>query len=180
MKIAFGYKMGSGKDTAVEYCVKKYTGIHISFAKPIYDILHYAQEICGFEQKKDRQFLQYIGTEWARKKDNNVWVNLAINKTKNKSGNFYISDLRFMNEFEALKKENWVLVKLVREINKEKKEERKGTGSVSHSSETSLDSVPNENWDYIINNNSNCLEDFYLELDNLVKKINGETLQSNE
>ena len=63
MKIAFGYKMGAGKDTAVDYLKQKYGGTHLSFAGPIYTILENAQHICGFPVEKDRQFLQFIGTE---------------------------------------------------------------------------------------------------------------------
>ena len=33
MKIAFGYKMRSGKDTAVDYLITKYGGKKITFAK---------------------------------------------------------------------------------------------------------------------------------------------------
>lgn len=37
MKIAFGYKMRSGKDTSVEYLIKKYGGEKISFSQPLYE-----------------------------------------------------------------------------------------------------------------------------------------------
>ena len=41
IKIAFGGKMGTGKDCAVKYMINKHTGVKLSFADPIYDILHY-------------------------------------------------------------------------------------------------------------------------------------------
>ena len=63
IKIAFGYKMGVGKDEACSYLIKKYGGEKISFASPLYDIQHHAQRVCGFEEEKDRQFLQFIGTQ---------------------------------------------------------------------------------------------------------------------
>lgn len=162
MKIAFGYKMGAGKDTAVDYLITKYGGKRISFATPIYDIQHYAQQRCGFKLEKDRQFLQYVGTDWARNKELNVWVRLAIEATP-KEGNVFLSDLRFPNEFEALKKEGWKCVKIVRKH----QEKRKGSGSHSHSSEIALDSVPDDEWDVVLHNNG-TIEDLYAKLDNMV------------
>ena len=166
MRLAFGYKMGAGKDTAVDYLIQKHGGVQISFAAPIYDIQRYAQERCGFKLEKDRQFLQYIGTDWARKKEPDVWVRLAVEATP-KEGNVFLSDLRFPNEFKALKREGWTCVKLVRPH----QEERKGTGSHSHASETALDVIPDNDWDHILYNDGS-LEDFHAKLDNLVDTIN--------
>lgn len=168
MRIAFGYKMGSGKDEAVSYLIREYGGTRISFAEPIYDIMHYAQKRCGFQQEKDRQFLQYVGTEWARNKEANVWVRLAIEAAQPVDQNAFISDLRFPNEFEALKKNGWTCVKLVRSH----QEDRKGTGSHVHSSEIALDDIRDHEWDHILHNDG-TLEDFYQKLDSLVNTING-------
>ena len=166
MKIAFGYKMGVGKDTAVEYLIKKYGGKQISFASPIYDILNYAQNRCGFKKEKDRQFLQYVGTEWARKKEENIWVRLALESTTDDTNNF-LSDVRFKNELNALKKNNWICVKINRDVIEKNRE---GTGNNKHSSETELDSVSDENWDYVIYNNGS-IKDFYQNIDNIIKSI---------
>lgn len=167
IKIAFGYKMGVGKDEACSYLSNKYDGEKISFASPIYDIQTYAQLRCGFSNEKDRQFLQYVGTEWARKKDPDVWIRLAINDSP-KEGNVFLSDLRFQNEFYALKKEGWHCVKIDRSFSDIEK--RKGTGSVSHESETSLDSLNETEWDYVIKNND-TIENFHNSLDTLYLKI---------
>lgn len=166
MRIAFGYKMGTGKDTAVSYLMSKYGGKQICFASPIYDIMYYAQERCGFPIEKDRQFLQYIGTEWGRSREENVWVRLAIEATPPPSENAFLSDLRFPNEFKALKEKDWVCVKLVRD----QQEDRKGSGSHAHSSENALDSIPDEEWDFVITNNGTIAE-FERNLDRLVRKI---------
>lgn len=167
IKIAFGYKMGVGKDEACSYLCNKYGGEKISFASPIYDIQRYAQLRCGFSNTKDRQFLQYIGTEWGRKKDPNVWIRLAINDSP-KEGNIFLSDLRFQNEFYSLKKEGWICVKIVR--SSVDLEERRGSGCISHESETSLDSIKENEWDYVIKNNE-TIENFYNELDTLYINI---------
>lgn len=167
MKIAFGYKMGVGKDEAVSYIKRKIDGRQISFAGPLYSIMFYAQEVCGFEQQKDREFLQYVGTEWARKNDPNVWVRLAIEKSSMINGNIFLTDLRFPNEFEALKNDGWLCVK----INRSYTEGREGSGNKSHHSEKALDLIHDNRWDYIIDNNGS-LEEFYKKLDILILKIN--------
>lgn len=164
LKIAFGYKCGSGKDTAVDHAIEMYGGTRFSFAKPIYDIQRYAQQICGFKQEKDRQFLQYVGTEWARNIEEDVWVRVCLESVPD-VGNAFISDCRFPNEFEALKKDGWTLIKLVRDI----QEERKGTGSHAHQSEVALDSKGDDDWDYVIMNNGS-LEQFKRHLDLVISR----------
>jgi len=164
MKIAFGGKMGTGKDVATKYLSNKYGGIVISFADPIYDILTYAQTVAGFPIEKDRKFLQFVGTEWGRSIDKNVWIKRVMKKVP-EDENAFISDLRFDNEFQALKDNDWICVKLVRNV---ENEVRKGTGSVSHISENSLDNIQNENWDYIIENNG-TLKEFYEKLEEIVQ-----------
>jgi hypothetical protein len=159
-RIAFGYKMRSGKDTAVEYLMNKYGGVRVSFADPLYDILYYAQNVCGFEKAKDRKFLQFIGTEWAREKDNDVWINMALRKTNESLGNVYVSDVRFRNEFDAMKKNNFVLIKINRDSGQKN----------SHSSETELDLVPDHEWDFIFDNNG-TLEEFYSKIDLCMNNI---------
>jgi hypothetical protein len=165
MKIAFGYKMGTGKDVCVKYLINKYGGMQIRFADAIYDILNYAQKRCGIEQKKDRKFLQLVGTEWGRSIDNDIWIKVAL-KNQQKDCNIYCSDLRFKNEFDALKNDGFIMVKLIRnKIN----QNRKGNGSCNHISENELDEYEDYKWDYVILNNGN-LEELYDKLDIIVNK----------
>lgn len=51
----------------------------------------------------------------------------------------YISDLRFTNEFIALKDENWICIRLIRDKIDINIERIKGTGSETHSSENGID-----------------------------------------
>ena len=171
MKVAFGGKMGVGKDTAVKYLINKLGNdncIHVSFAKPIYDILSYAQKITGLKQTKDRNFLQFVVTEWGRNRDEDIWIKLLLKNLKNnEKDNIFLSDMRYENEFELLKKEGWICVKIIRtNVNKNK---RKNGGNINHTSETSLENIPNTEWDYIITNNGNA-SSFYSKLDNLIEK----------
>lgn len=161
--------MGVGKDEAVSYLLSSHGGTRVAFAMPLYDIQEYAQRVCGFKIEKDRRFLQWVGTEWARCVDPNVWVR-ALLRSVPESGNIFLSDLRFLNEFAALKADGWTCVKLVRTSSTE----RVGTGSNEHQSEHELDSMSDTAWDHVIENNG-TLEEFYDCLDILVSKINNES-----
>lgn len=160
VKIAFHGKMGSGKDTGVDFLIKKHGGTKLTFAKPLYDILYYAQEKCGFKHEKDRKFLQFIGTEWAREIDDNIWVNLALKKLDTLSGNVYNNDCRFINELIALKNKGFICVKIKRtKVNNN----RAGTGDIFHKSEMGLS---DDLFDFVIENN-NSLDDFYTQIENI-------------
>ena len=80
LRLAFGCKAGVGKSTAVDYLMQKHGGVELSFAKPLKNILLYAQQTCGFKENKDRGFLQWVGTDWARSKDENVWIHHVKNE----------------------------------------------------------------------------------------------------
>jgi hypothetical protein len=165
MKIAFGYKQRVGKDTSCDYLIKKYGGVKLSFAQPLYDILHFAQGICNFTQTKDRKFLQFVGTEWARSINSNVWVDLLLEKVKNIECNttepthIFVSDLRFQNELHALKKQDFICVLIKKEVYE---------NLSSHQSDIDLDNY--DDWDYTIENYSS-FEHLYNLLDLLFEQI---------
>lgn len=151
MKIAFGCNARVGKNTAASYLASKHGGTILSFAGAIYDIMHYTQRICNFEETKDREFLRLVGM-WARSKNEDTWVNIVANKIG--EGNYFISDLRFPNEYKKLKELGFLLVKI----------ERDGDAEVrKHESETALIGYE---WDVVIDNNG-TLEEFYKQLDAL-------------
>lgn len=168
MKIAFGYKMGTGKDACVKYLIKNYGGEKIYFAKPIYDILYFAQKLCGLNIEKDRKFLQFIGTNWGREKDPDIWVNLVLKDLPN-SENIYCSDVRFLNEFHNLKNQGWTMVKVTR--NSEMISfNRTGSGNNTHISEYELDSLKEIEWDFVLENNG-TLEKLYDKLEFIIRDI---------
>jgi Deoxynucleotide monophosphate kinase len=155
IRIAFGSQARIGKDTAVEYLLKKHGGVSFSFASTIYDVLYYTQQKCDFKLEKDREFLQMVGT-WARQKNPNVWVNVIIEKIKKIEDSIFISDVRFPNEVEALKKLGFIFVKIERNENEK---------LLKHESETALLNV--KWWDYKIENNAS-LDEFYEKLDEIL------------
>jgi Deoxynucleotide monophosphate kinase len=166
---AFGYRARVGKDTAADYLSTKYGGERFAFSKALYDILHFAQSRCGFPLKKDRQFLQYIGTEWARSQEEDVWVNILVKDVKgyinNSKENIYVTDVRFPNEFNALKELGFTMI----QIKGDPKSEF-GSGSSNHKSEVALSEYEDSMWDHIIINDGS-LVDFHEKLDALLKKV---------
>ena len=165
LKIAFGYKMGVGKDEACAYLLSTYGGKQVSIAKPLYDIQYYAQKRLDLHYEKDRKFLQFIGNDWARKKDANILLRQALKQDDDKS-NIFISDLRYINEFYNLKDNSYHCVKIIRPH----QEERKGSGTHLHQSENELDSLEDDEWDTLIYNTSS-IQYFYKQLNDLVKKL---------
>lgn len=162
IKIAFGYKRQIGKDTSCNYLIQKYGGVKLSFAQPLYDILHFAQDVCNFQQSKDRKFLQFIGTEWARSINENVWIDLLIEQVKMcKHQNIYVSDLRFKNEFKALKDLNFICIKI-------DGLQQQQDGYFNHQSDIDLDNF--NGWDYTIKN-FNSLDNLYSQLDHIIKNF---------
>lgn len=172
LRLAFCFQARVGKDTACDYFVKTAGAVKLSFAQPIYDIMHFAQDTCGFTREKDRPFLQYIGSEWGRAKNENVWVAVMENKIKSLplSTPIVVSDCRFPNEVAALRKLGFKIIKIERPeanalLNKE-------ISIANHASETSL--LDYKDWDCIIDNNS-TLDDFYSKL-HLVYLFNKSTM----
>ena len=142
LKIAIGYKMGAGKGTAANILRNIFGGKIFSFADPIYDIMQYAQNICEFPPEKDRKFLQFVGTEWGRSIDSDVWVDLLLRKARDFDGNCFIDDLRFPNEITALKRDGWKCIQISRD--------QVGNGTTLHASENALNDCE---WDMVISNN---------------------------
>ncbi|AHL67626.1 putative deoxynucleotide monophosphate kinase [Chloriridovirus anopheles1] len=162
VKIAFGYDRRVGKDTSCDYLLSKYGGIKLSFAAPLYDILGYAQKVCGFPRTKDRKFLQFIGTEWARHTNKNVWVDLLKNKVlENAHQNIFVSDLRFQNEFKVLKSLGFVCVRIVGDS------KIASDGYSNHQSDNDLADCTD--WDWVIENKGE-LQELCAKLDQVYKE----------
>ena len=83
----------------------------IKFAQPLYDMQEYIYKRAGIELKnKDRGLLQYLGTQWGRSIDENLWVDLWRQEVRShlfKSANHttqivLCDDLRFDNEAKQI------------------------------------------------------------------------------
>lgn len=92
-----------------------------------------------------RQALIDLGT-MARRYNRNVWVDNFDNRVKrieNEANLIICSDLRFVEEMEYLKKNDYTIIKLLRD-------------SITHSNnptETVQDTIPSDQFDFVIKNN---------------------------
>lgn len=146
----------SGKDTVADHLSEKHGFKKIAFAKllkdavytlnPIvssvphsYDTVIRYQDIVdslGLDKAKDqypevRRLLQVFGTEVGREMlGSNIWVDTAMNSIKDSSYNWVFTDVRFPNEFEAIKSVGGHVWRVERELAKPVN---------LHESETALD-----------------------------------------
>lgn len=158
IKLAIVGGFGSGKSEVVNI-IKNIHGqskvVNIKFAQPLYDLQKIIQEYLDIPRCKDRNLLQLLGTEWGRKKNPDIWVEYLI-RTVEKYKDFYeviiCDDLRYQNEFSALKNKGFIFVKISRPV-KDRLIYLEG-GNENHSSENDLLNITDDNYDYFIENNS--------------------------
>ncbi len=106
-----------------------------------------------------REFLQKLGTEGLRNSlHENVWVN-ALFADYHKQSKWIITDTRFPNELQSIEDQNGITIKLTRNQNVESK----------HSSESALD---NAEFDYVIDNEGQSLEETFDEVVKMVERFN--------
>jgi hypothetical protein len=125
------------------------------------------------KQTTVREILQQVGTELGRSLADNIWVNALMREYKNQviteggeatasDGGYYskpnyksypnwiITDTRFPNELEAIKKRKGICIKITRPTSE--------TPLSEHTSETSLDHIPDSDWNYIIHNDGSITD----------------------
>lgn len=108
MKIAIIGKICSGKTTIADYLVNINSNFKkLSFSTKVKEI---ALELFN-DKNKNRLLLQQIGTKM-REINENVWAEYTINQSK-KYDFIVIDDLRYKNEYDLLKKNNYKIIKLI-------------------------------------------------------------------
>lgn len=113
MKIAITGKICSGKSTLANKLKNILKLEKYSFAD---NVKKYAKEI--FEMKyKDRKLIQDFA-EKMKEIDNNIWIKQLDKEIKDKV-HIVIDDLRFENEYNYLKKNNYYIIKLVIDKNQQ-------------------------------------------------------------
>lgn len=101
-----------------------------------------------------RELLQKIGEGLRKSIDPDIWVKLTLQEYyKNKNKNIIITDVRYKNEADSIKKLNGILIRINR-----------NEGDDNHQSEIDLDNYPD--FDYTINNDSD-IEDLILKISNI-------------
>jgi hypothetical protein len=110
-----------------------------------------------------RQLLIDLGTDVGRKYNKDIWINALIsdlNRNYSNTDCAVISDVRFQNEFFALKKDNFILIKIIRD----------NCSNINHISELEQESIPNNLFDHIIYNNGS-IEELEENVKNILKNI---------
>lgn len=162
IKICLVGKMRSGKSSVVEYLVNEYFKNKkievVDFGDALKEITYilYPQS----KKAKDRNRLQLIG-QHLRKIDEDIWVNVVARKIKKSTAEVIIcASCRQNNEYEYLKKEGFVFIKI--DCSDELRIQRaKSNGdnfdlsNLNHETEVSIDSF---NYDYNIINNKGVNE----------------------
>ena len=165
----------SGKDTAAKHLVNTHNLQAYAFADPLRDGLmnifnlspcdfdgDRKEQSIGWLGKSPRELMQSIGTEWGRNLVHpELWLlvaeqNLAfLAETYDTASGFVISDLRFENEAEFVRKRGGVVIHLIRpdapEVN-------------PHSSELGIGIQDND----LVLHNIGSLEDLYGQIDEFV------------
>lgn len=110
-----------------------------------------------------REMLQLIGTDCMRDRLHaHTWINALFSSYT--TSKWLISDVRFLNEVEAIKERGGIVIRIER--NNETARYLKGERFYGHESETALDSYPN--WDIYIRN-SGSLSELYEQAEIIVE-----------
>jgi chromosomal replication initiation ATPase DnaA len=141
IKIGFSGNQGSGKTylankIKTNYSMQFNTIEIIKLAELVYKISEYIYYILEQPFKKDRKLLQLIGTEIGRDIfDKDIWVKLLSNKIKtyDKTDVIIVDDIRFKNELKLLKKEGFLIYRVV-----PKKQKNIKKSSIFHKSEFNI------------------------------------------
>jgi hypothetical protein len=95
-----------------------------------------------------RDLLIHLGTEVGRAYNPNVWTeafDFRLQKAiKKELGVVIVTDVRFRNEFDHLKELGFYQIRLLRDSHL----------NLNHASETNQDSIKDEEFDYVLHNNS--------------------------
>ena len=108
MKIGICGKICSGKTYISDFLVSNYNFKRYSFGEGVKEV---ARSI--FDMRvKDRKLLQEISGKM-KEINSDIWINYLDRKMKEEENmNIVIDDLRFENEYEYLKKNGFMLIKL--------------------------------------------------------------------
>lgn len=162
IRIAFGCQFRVGKDTAAEYLQGKTGGTLLNFAEPIRKIEAFTQATLGLVGKKDRKFRQTIG-DWGRSEDEDIFVKLLVAELAGlHHETIYVTDVRFPNEFAALKKAGFYMVRLTRRDRPMPDD----PALAEHPSERSLCDA---HWDETISNDG-TLDELHAKLDDFLAR----------
>ena len=130
-----GFKR-SGKDTAAEVIAKMLGYDRIQFAGPLKEMLRTLLRCQGVSEasitacvegdlkeapapvlggKTPRLAMQTLGTEWGRRTlSDTIWVDTTLNRAQTAENGALITDVRFLNEAEAIKAAGGIIIRIER------------------------------------------------------------------
>lgn len=169
-------KAQAGKDTIGNTLIKNHGFIRVASADALKRIAMRTFNWDGAKDARGRKFLQDLATA-VRGYDPNFWINITFQeierqrKADSQHGssfinglleyrelNFVITDVRYINEADYLKKAGATLIRI----------EREGIVKFDHESETQLDSY--EHFDYMISNND-TIEKLETKVSDILERI---------
>jgi len=195
--------IGSGKDTVADYLVENHNFSRDSFAGTLKDavaaIFGWDRELVEGRTKEARDWREQVDLWWANRLGipnltprlvlqlwgtevgrqafhNDIWIASLENKLRKTSGNVVITDCRFPNEVQAIKRAGGIVVRVVRGPEPEwyRLAELANKGLIIHkehlaklgihASETAW---VGSNFDAVLENNG-TLEDLYAQVKGLV------------
>lgn len=190
--------IGAGKDTAADYLVNWHEFRRDSFATTLKDAVasvfnwdrellegrtksarewreqldHWWADRLGIPHLTPRWVLQYWGTDVFREHfHQDIWIASLENKLRKTEDNIVISDCRFENEVESIRRAGGRVIRIIRgpdpkwfEFAKRSPELMSSVFPAVHTSEYSWASTE---FDFIIENNG-TIDELYAELKNLV------------
>ena len=172
MKIAISGKMGSGKTALAHVLEDQYEFHKFSFADKLKQIVMDLwdipwENVFGKNKKESRKLMQDFGKKM-REIDENVWINYILREVSARDtltkeygvksifgDNIVIDDVRYKNEYTALKNAGFIMVRM--DANSDIRKQRLGEGfsETGHLSETDLDDITD--WDLVVQNHTNDL-----------------------
>lgn len=160
--IGLSGKMRSGKDHGADFLLET---LHkqgkparkIAFADTLKELAAHIQRTCGFPEEKDRALLQFLGTNFARARDTDVWVKCFVRefakaRLEMPTCTFIVTDCRFPNEVEALEDLGFTLARITAS-EKIRIDRGADVENLYHASETGLDPYDVQGrWNCVIKN----------------------------
>lgn len=176
MRIALSGLKRSGKDTVGSYLIQNYSCKRFAFADEVKRLARdlFPEEFVQNDKPVD--LLQWLGNTM-RQRNPDVWINkltTMIQLTKDPVPNLVVTDVRYPNEVQALKKLGFTIVKV--QVPVEVSIERCKNTEVNFTEELLLHeseqlAQSNEQYyDYVIEN-TGTIEELYNKIDKLVEVL---------
>ncbi len=115
-----------------------------------------------------RIMLQTLGTEWGRAYKEDLWINCLINRASGWATPVVVSDIRFKNELEAIKRNGGKIVRLIRP---ETDAAAQDIGIKGHASESEQLGFTDDQFDFILENKG-TFDELFKKVDRIVNKLN--------